>query len=638
MQGKLHNLTGIVVAGCIFLSFLFISGVFSNIQLNLSDGLYGGLSPREDIVIAAIDDKSLQEIGRWPWDREVFADLFYEFSDADVVGVDVAFFESSDKENDEALINSVQDNGNIIVPVEYTSYVVEDEEVFGKDPLVPIEGLGEAAESVGYINIVTDRDGVSRAVNLDVKGEYNSFTSEIYEEYTGEEYEHKEDRYLINFVGRPGSFTTYSISDIFEKDYDFEGKIVLVGATSPDMHDEAFVPTSYGKAMPGVEIHANTLQTMLNNDRLYNEHWFLVVMSIFTFALLSALLAYKLNPWLASGISLLLMVLYLFVSISMFSAGIIMNLVYVPLSFVFGNFSAIVFFYITEKKEKKQIRAAFSRYVAPDVVKDMIKNPSKLKLGGDRREITLLFSDIRGFTTLSESMGPEELVHLLNEYLSEMTDIVMDHKGLVDKFIGDAVMAFWGAPIKDKDHAVHACQTALVMKERLVELNERWMKEGRPELKIGIGLNSGEAVVGNMGSEQRFDYTAMGDNVNLASRLEGVTKQYGVDIIVSESVKEKVSGFVFRELDVIAVKGKKKGIKIFELLGKKMSDEQKFLKENYEKGLENYKKKEWDSAIAYFEKIADIDYSAKLFIDRCKTYKKEDPGSDWDGVWRLTSK
>lgn len=644
-KSKQGSLFVIIFIASILFSFLYLAGLFSNLQQGLSTGLYGGLTPRQDIAIIAIDDKSLQEIGRWPWDRAVFADLIKKLYKAKVVGIDVAFFEYSNNESDAALVDAVKQAGNVIIPVEYTSYSKEEGQVVGKGTLFPIKGLDKAALGLGYINILTDSDGMSRAVNLNVKGDYDSFAKAVYKKYTSKDYKVDSSRFLINFVGAPGSFVTYSFSDVLSGKVNvskFKDKLVFIGATAPDLHDSYFVPTSSGKAMPGVEIHANTLQTMLENKELHNEDWSLVVLSIFACLFLVAFLVSRLNPWLVFAISLLLAIIYIVLAIYSFSNNIILNLIYVPLSLLAGYSISLVFYFIIERKEKKQVMDAFSKYVSPILVKEIMDEPDQLKLGGDKKELTILFSDIRGFTSLSEKMKPEELVHLLNEYLSDMTKIIMEQRGLVDKFIGDAIMAFWGAPLKENKHADLACESALGMKAKLEELNKKWSKEGLPYLKIGIGIHTGKAVVGNIGSEERFDYTAIGDDVNLSSRLEGVTKQYDVYILISEfTLNELSKEFIVRELDHVTVKGKNKPIKIYEVLGKegKISKELLEIKAHFEEGLSLYRKQEWDDAIKAFHKSLNLgDKTSKIFIDRCEEFKKAPPAKDWEGIWNLKEK
>jgi adenylate cyclase len=247
-----------------------------------------------------------------------------------------------------------------------------------------------------------------------------------------------------------------------------------------------------------------------------------------------------------------------------------MKLLYPLFTIALVYIGLVVVYYRTEEKSRKWITSVFGKYVSPVVIDTLIKNPDKLNLGGEKRNITIFFSDIRGFTPISEKLQPEELVHLLNEYLTEMTSIIMDGQGLVDKYMGDAIMAFWGAPIEQPNHAELACESSLKMVDKLRELQKKWKKEGIPSFDIGIGLNSGEAIVGNMGSKSRFDYTAMGDNVNIASRLEGLNKKYDTNIIISENTYKLVKDkFKTKKIDTVKVKGKEKSIIIYELLSKK---------------------------------------------------------------------
>ena len=350
MQIK-HLKKGILISFAVsfILSSFFIIGLFSNIQISLSDNFYGGKTANDNIVVIAIDDKSLQEIGRWPWNRNEFANAIRLLKDSSVVAIDVAFFEKS--ENDKEIIDAVRSSGNVILPVEYTSYIEENGSIIGKDILLPINGLRENT-SLGYINIISDKDGVSRAVNMDIKGEYDSFAELIYEKYTDNKFKLKSQRLLVNFVGRPGSFTTYSFTDVVNGRIDaadFRDKIILIGATSPDMHDDYFVPTSNGKAMPGVEIHANTLQTMINEDFLYLEDDLILILTIFISSIITLFLIYRFSVPISSLIIFGLIILYTFISINLFDMGIIMNLVYIPLSFISTQISLIAYFYFSEK-------------------------------------------------------------------------------------------------------------------------------------------------------------------------------------------------------------------------------------------------------------------------------------------------
>jgi adenylate cyclase len=299
---------------------------------------------------------------------------------------------------------------------------------------------------------------------------------------------------------------------------------------------------------------------------------------------------------------------------------------------------------MTEEREKKKIKGAFHYYVTASVVNEMLKNPEKLKLGGEKKDLTVLFSDIRGFTTISEGLSPEMLVKLLNEYLTVMTDIVFKYDGLLDKYMGDAIMAVYGAPLDQEDHAERACYTALDMMDELKVLQAKWEAEGTPRINIGIGVNSGPMVVGNMGSQRRFDYTVMGDSVNLSSRLEGANKQYSTNIIIGEVTYEKVRDkFLCRELDSVRVKGKDLPVKIYELVGRNggVPDETKDVICLFHQGLEEYKGRKWQEANETFNKVLDIkpdDCPSKLYLKRSKNLMEAPPPEDWDGVFTMETK
>ncbi len=642
MQDKTKLLISISATVSILLSVMFLLGLFSLNQIQLSDNLQGGKIPLKDIIIIAIDDTSLQDIGRWPWDRDVFADNLGKLDSAKVVGIDVAFFETSEPSHDIALAETVSSNDNIIMPVEYTAFEVRDGEIYGEEILLPYPELKDAAKDLGYINIVTDKDGVTRSINLDVKGDHDSFANLIYKNYIGRDFSESSDRFMIKFIGPPGTFSRYSFSDLVHDKIPqdrINNSIILIGATSPDLHDDYFVPTSGGKAMPGVEIHATILQDMLTNQVVRDQSKLSVVFLIIIFSIMISLLIYKLNLVKPLFVVIPMVIIYPLVAIYFFDKNIILNMIYPELSIVLTYIPAVILFYFTERKQRKMISAAFEKYVSPQIIEEIMTDYDKLKLGGQKREITVFFSDIRGFTKISEQLDPEQLVNLLNEYLTEMTNLVMDNRGVVDKYMGDAIMAFWGAPVKEENHAELACETSLRMMERLKELQKDWGKRKIPQLDIGIGLNTGVAVVGNMGSNNRFDYTAMGDNINLGSRLESINKQYGTNIIISEFTKKELGKkFLTRELDFIKVKGKNKPVLIYELISKSedSTDKQKKIVEDFEKAIDHYKKQRWDEAIKAFKKVDD--FASKMFVDRCNFYKKNSPEKGWDGSFEMKTK
>ena len=302
--------------------------------------------------------------------------------------------------------------------------------------------------------------------------------------------------------------------------------------------------------------------------------------------------------------------------------------------------------YAVEGRQKRYIQGAFSQYLSPEIVKQIADNPEMLALGGQRREVTFYFSDIQGFTTFSEQLSPEKLTKLMNRYLGEMTDTILASGGTLDKYIGDAVMAFWGAPAPCPDHALVACKAALANQKRLERLREEFAREGYPPVRNRIGLNSGPASIGNMGSAARLSYTAIGDNVNLASRLEGANKAYGTYIMISESTYKGAGGAAaveVRELDFVKVKGKNLPIRVYELLGLKGNTDETLIKRArlFEKGLVLFRSRTFDEAIVVFQSVVKEfgdDHASDAYIERCQTSIKEPPAADWDGSYALTEK
>jgi adenylate cyclase len=313
------------------------------------------------------------------------------------------------------------------------------------------------------------------------------------------------------------------------------------------------------------------------------------------------------------------------------------------LAVIFSFLGSTSYVSIVEGREKRMIRGAVGKYVAAAVVDELMADPARLKLGGDRRHISILFSDLAGFTSMSETLDPEKLVAVLNRYLDEMSDIVIDEKGTVDKFIGDAIMALYGAPNALPQHAVHACRTAVRMQERLADLNRSWNEADPnwPWLKVRIGVNTGKPVVGNIGGSERFDYTALGDSVNLAARLEPACKVYGVGIMIAEQTREEAGdAIVVRELDLLAVYGKKEPIRVFEVLamaGSDLGPSKREALEQYEKGLQLFRQRDFELALQYFRAALESDPTdgpAALYMERCEEYTVSPPPADWDFVER----
>jgi len=561
----------------ILLSSLFLAGLFSGWQMKLGDALYKQKEPLKNIVIVAIDDTSLQEIGRWPWPREKFVELLPKLSGSEVIGIDVAFFENYDTKIDTQLGNETTNLGNVILPVEYTKF----EQGKGTEILETIEPIRKGAAGMGFINVFSDSDGITRALPLQILGDeskriesYDGFSLAIYKQILSRNlsYGGKTNRFLINFVGKPGTFKTVSFSDVLNNKTEkglFENAIVLIGATSPDLHDDYFVPTSSGKSMPGVEVHANALQTMITEQFLQNENNFTVIITIFAVSLIVGLFLWKFRLLFAAIGALILILVYALIAIIMFNNGVIANIFYPSLSILLTYIITVGVYYVFAEKGRKQVLNLFGKYVSKDVVDEIMKNAKEgiTQLKGTEREVTILFADIRGFTPVSEKLKPQEVVTMLNTYLGEMTNVVFKYKGTLDKFIGDCVMAIFNAPVEQQNSAFLAVKAAIEMQDKIKQVHSVHGKK-IPIMHAGIGINTGHAIVGNIGTKDRMEYTAIGDNVNLASRLCAFAK--GGQVVISQStynlVKDKIQA---KKLGEIKVKGKSKPLTVYEVVSLK---------------------------------------------------------------------
>ena len=621
-MANILNRTSLIVFSVLVILFavLIFSNSFLHVKASLTDKLYEEKKPLSNIVIITIDDESINKIGRWPWDRDIFASILDKTKDAKAIGIDVSYFEKS--KNDSALKKELESMDNVVLASEI------NEGVWYK----PIFN-----STTGYVNLLTDYDGITRKVNFGLSEETDPFAFEIYKKAWGSSKEMKRDAYLMNFV----EFESNSIGayEVLNGDFDFKDKIVLIGATAPNLHDNYFVPVSRGLAMPGVEIHGSIVQNLILDDFVREESNLWVFLFVILFSVLGMFVLSRLKIYYSIPAVIGIVIIYSIGAILIYSEfNFIIDLLFTPLSLIIFTGVGIGVNYLEERKHSKFLSDAFGKYVSKQLLDEILSKRQDLKLGGAKREITVFFSDIRGFTSISEKLTPEELVQFINDYLTIMTKIIMKHGGTVDKFIGDAIMAFWNAPVSEKHHAKLACESAMEQAKALVEMRKKLADKKMPDINIGCGINTGEAVIGNMGSEDRFDYTALGDSVNLASRLEGLTKQYGVSIIVSESTYAQVKDkFNFRKLDKVQVKGKKIPITIYEL---RVAEDDKFVKE-FEKALGLYFGAKFEEAKKAFEKILDKkkeDTSCKLFIERCKEYLKNPPVADWDGSFEMKTK
>jgi len=692
---------------------LHYSSIFQSMELKLLDmrfALRGSIPlSHSPVVIVAIDDQSDESTPeRWPWPRSYYAHIIENLEEAGAaaIGVDVLFDQpdSHSPADDDSLAAVLAKYDNIVLTGKLLATVGN---VSYSTLIPPYKKFLNTKSPWGLVALEADLDGFFR--RYPVIQAYNdsllpslaaqvllsalpagsprklNIDSDYF--YVGPFRIPKYDDsgILINYIGPAHSFPYYSFDSVIDdkdfnlrEDYDlnsfddpgdsanglppglkysnaFKGKIVLIGSTMQELHDNFPTPfleyrTSEGQKaraeMPGVEIHANAIYTILSGRYLLPLPEYYYILLIILFVGLTFLITRYLKASLGGIAVLLLMGLYIFLAFSLFfKQNLILSVSSPILAIIFGYIGFTLYNYILTQQEKRVLRGAFAYYVPEKVIQEIIENPEKLSLGGEERVITVLFSDVAGFTSISESLTPAELVALLNEYLTEMTDIVLANQGIIDKFEGDAIMAEFGAPVPYADHAKAACTAALEMQKRLRHLRKEWAKQGRPELYMRIGINTGEVIIGNMGSRDVFDYTVMGDHVNLGSRLEGANKYYGTYIMISEFTYAQVKDdFFTRPLDLIRVKGKKKPIEVFELLASKTTKfSDMFFKfmNYYTQGVEAYRERKWSKAVALFERCLKLnpdDKPAEIYLNRCRKYQQRPPDARWDGITTLTEK
>jgi adenylate cyclase len=543
--------------------------------------------------------------------------------------------------------------------------------------------LAETAASYGFFNIAPDADGTIRralfviryrdqdffpSLALQALRQYENIPDQQVAAYLAadgieriqfgehELYPWHNASALINYVGPYHSYPHYSMVDVTQGRVPadaFHDKIVLVGGTALGIGDLRNTPfEKQGSGYMGVEVHANILDNLLHSAepqrtfliRGFREEIVDIAFIVF-FGLGLGLWFGRSRPLIATLTALAALSVFLgFVYYGFVHWGRWYSLV-IPAATLVGSYASITSFRVFhEEREKRKIRKTFSQYLSPGVIELIEKDPQKyIRPGGEVRDLTVMFADIRDFTALSEGLTPDDLVLLLNQYLSAMTEILFRNLGTLDKYIGDAIMAFWGSPYPQMDHADCACRCALEMIAGLEELNRKWAEQGRRQIAIGIGLNSGPMNVGNMGSDKRLAWTVMGDNVNLASRLEGMTKQYRSRVIISESTYEQVARqFVAREVDRIRVKGKKQPVVIYELLAP-ISERQAHsaLLTQFNAALDVYRRQHWREASGKFgELLAEYpdDGPTQVLLQRCLEFMEEAPEPDWDGVYVMKSK
>ncbi|MFH2220136.1 MAG: adenylate/guanylate cyclase domain-containing protein [Pseudomonadota bacterium] len=701
----------------------------------------GEISPNPNVVLAVIDEKSLDQEGKWIWPRSKLADLIIKISDAGarVIAFDIGFLEPDDKNiihaintiqnkaeqydiqnaaftdyleklrlqsdydtlladviknssarivlgyffqigpeasthlNEKQILEHIENSkGSLYKIVRYASELARNAALFdAQAPQSNIRKISDATPYSGFFNMFPDPDGAVRwmptvfrlremlyaPLSVVAAGAYLGEPISLYVSDDGVEEvtigattipTDKFGRVLINYRGPGKTFPHVPITDILRGNTPSEmlkDKIVIVGATAVGIYDLRITP--FGTVFPGLEIHANVIDNILSNTFLHQPDWAGIfdVMIIVIAGIFLGIALPRLGVVRGALASALIFFGYILLCQYMFSEkGWVLNLVY-PLSLVLILYVGITTYkYLLEAKHKRFIREAFSTYLSPSVVKQLVESPEKLVLGGEERDITAFFSDVQSFTSISENLTPNELVELLNEFLTEMTDIILNHEGTVDKFEGDAIIAFFGAPNYLENHAESACMSCIAMQKKLAELRKKWGIEGKPELMMRIGLCSGSAVVGNMGSKNRMDYTMMGDTVNTAARLEGVNKIYGTYTMMGDVTYNTAGGWSFsREIDLIHVIGKKEPVRIYELFGYPGDFDERFHEtvDFYAKGLYAYRDCDWNKATMFFLKALSLmpdDGPSKTMLARCSEYKRHPPDKNWAGTFSMTEK
>lgn len=663
-----------------FVSFLHFSGFFTwsdnkayDSRMNVTAPFF---SPSEQIAVVVLDQTSLdwakEKLGwSWPWPRESYGKMidFFNRGNAASIAFDMVYTEPSiyGAADDEALAKSCSDFGKVIQTVFYSSSV-------SKEGLKPIPIIEKSAALLGNVQSLFDEDGIDRRVrfysesalhepslaiaSLAISGKlpdiskipiakgggmYVRYLEDLdrFAPYNAEQILRSE--FAIEKAEREG--VPYDAGDDLLDPSNFEGIHIFFGLYAPGLFDICSTPMA--STYPGVGVHISQMDTILKNEYLADASLLLVILllavSVVGGLLIGETVSYvRVRTFLLRSLLFLFICLaYLVASCVVFANGIILPVSAPLVAFTLSVAVTVCKNYMTEGRQRRYLKTAFRQYLSPAVIDNLIDNPSALKLGGEEREITAYFSDVQGFTSISEKLNPSELTDLLNKYLSAMTDIILEHGGTIDKYEGDAIIAFWNAPTFQKDHAKRALEAALACQQKLVEMQDELVAVTGKPFKQRIGLNTGRAVVGNMGSRSRFDYTMLGDAVNLASRLEGINKQFDTYTMCSnatmQSAVENGCTFKFRQLSNIAVVGRKEGVLVYEPM---LEQEFAARKPEFDVFAAAYKlfvQGQFEKAKAMFASIRDKDPAAGKYIEKCDMLMKNPP-ANWDGILRATEK
>jgi adenylate cyclase len=634
-----------------------------------------------NIVVVEIDEATLDKFGQWPMSRVILSEgLEKAFNNGAQLVVMPILFSERDRLGGDTIFNMTLQKYPVITaqsasqkgkgnPVPRGLATIGDglgDWLFTYPAAIgPTKEIGQSSAGVGMLLTAPELDGVVRRLPLviKVKGEvYPTIPLEALRLFGGEEsYQAKVDQggvQAIRVKGTPPIVTDANARVWINYKYKFNSvsfasndwkivkdKIVIIALTAEGLSNT--VATSVG-IQQGYEISAQALQMLIDNSRLQRPATFDLyeITAGIILALILIISACYLNYFLNGILIILTLCAPYFIGFRLFvNNGLLLDYTWPTLAVLLPWVGALFFRFVMEFKLKQQIKKQFGTYLSAALVEKLQKNPGLLKLGGDERELSIMFTDVRGFTTISEHYGKDVqgLTMIMNRYMTAMTEAILQNDGTLDKYIGDAQMAFWNAPLDDSDHARNAVKTAMQMLKRLDTFNEEITKEGIPAFGMGLGINTASVVVGNMGSTQRFDYTCLGDGVNLASRLEGQSKPYGVRIIIGPLTYAKVNiSYQCFELDCIAVKGKKEGVKIYTVLEKRLAENIMEVNRMHEAFLINYRAQKWDEAIHLINALKKYNPELKKYyevmLERINDLQIANLPADWDGVFRATSK
>lgn len=665
---------------CIISVAIFLSGILKLFEFKVYDLLSIYINPpniSDRICLIYVDQNSITELNKqgitWPWPRQIYAPVIEYLSEADAVFLDILFTENSSYgvEDDKILGDAIGKAKNVYLPLvlskEGKNFISQEEKNLKKIPLkvsipkkfqynsivFPVDEIRENAKGFGSVSILPDEDGVYRRIPLFFQvREYTipNFVMSYFVDKNAVQFKNnklfinnaeislKDGSMLLKYSTNNQPFKVFPFIEIFDtsvkasrnqethiKKNFFKDKVVFIGLTAAGLFD--LKPTPVSSTTPGLFIHATAFENLMNKNSITNASTVFILMFILFISYLIPYIVLKQHSLKINIFAFVILFLIIVLSgVFLFRMSIYLQLTPIIVSLVITSLISSLYSYAVEGRERSFIKRTFSQYMDSRIVDYLLKNPEYIKPGGQKKIVTVFFADIAGFTTISEALSPEKTAFMLHRVLDCLSKVVIGHYGIVDKYIGDCIMAFWGAPVHTPEDETNACNAAIECIEKLKEINKELIANGIQGIKIRIGIHTGDAIVGNIGSERLFNYTVIGDTVNIASRLESVNKYFKTSIIVSEETISKTGdSFIARQLGLITVKGKTKPIRIFELIGKKnaISDKQEVLLQKYNEGFKLYNEKKWSEARELFSSILKEfpeDGPSEFYMKKCEDF------------------